>query len=90
MTEVQILLDIQRTLGSLESSQKSVGDKLDDIHDQVRYTNGRVNKLRSDVDKLLEGENLKKKDTSFQLTWTQWGVVFASIATVSAYIIEKL
>lgn len=89
MTEVQILLDIQRTLGSLEASQAAVNDKLDDIHEQVKYTNGRVNKLRSEVDQLINDGNGKKK-VSVSLSKEQIAIIVGAVLAFSTYILDKL
>lgn len=94
MTEVQILLDIQRTLGSLEASQTSVNNKLEDIHEQVKYTNGRVNILRNDVDNLLRSEGIKKESSSKAVTLSmskeQVAIIGGAIITIIAYIADKL
>lgn len=86
---MEVLLTIQKSLGSLEASQKEHSKKLDSIHEQVKYTNGRVNILRNDVDKLIDGNGKKKSQAIITLTKEQIAIIGGAILTLSAYILDK-
>ena len=91
MDHLDVLLDIQKSLGNLESSQTNHGAKLTEIHEQVKYTNGRVNKLRSDVDGLLKDGTGKKKDNfNLSINKERLLLVFGSIAYIISLVVEQL
>ena len=103
MDHMDVLLRIERTLGNLDARASSMSEDIKEIVKEAKYTNGKVMKLRDDVDRtkqdiatLYQAVNAVpvqhdvKKGGLFTLTWERLLFIFGSVATLIAFVIEKL
>lgn len=114
LEHLDILLRIERQLGKTEAVLNAIQEDTKEIKQEAKYTNGKIIKLRKDVDAIKEdvsalyqsiGSTSKSPSTVightdkvtvnernkiFSVSWEKLLFIFGSIATIIAFVIERL